>query len=118
MSMSDKEQKEIFAKNLCHYVELSGKQQKDIAIDLGFNQKTFNGWCNGLSLPTIRKIQMLADYFHIEKSDLVDNKPHDVDRIYRLSEDEACFIEALRSASPEAKSMLMYLSKFNDKNKS
>ena len=43
--MSDEEQKIIFSKNLNYYVYQSGKQQKEIAEILGFNPKTFNGWC-------------------------------------------------------------------------
>ena len=72
--MTDDEQKKIFSKNLSYYVSLSGKQQKEIADELNYNQKTFNGWCTGLSMPKAEKIQTLADYFHIDKSDLTDNK--------------------------------------------
>lgn len=72
--MTDEEQKIIFAKNLNYYVYTSGKQQKEIAEDLDFNTKTFNGWCKGLSLPTMGKVQKIADYFGIGKSDLLDDK--------------------------------------------
>lgn len=72
--MTDDEQKIIFAKNLNYYVYISGKQQKEIAELLGFNAKTFNGWCKGLSLPTMGKVQKIADYFGIGKSDLLDEK--------------------------------------------
>lgn len=72
--MTDEEQKLIFAKNLNYYVYISGKQQKEIAEALGFNPKTFNGWCKGLSLPTMGKVQKIADYFNIGKSDLLDEK--------------------------------------------
>ena len=73
-NISDEEQRIIFSENLLRYVRQSGKQQKDIAIDLGFNSKTFNGWCNGLSMPTMGKVQAIADYFNIGKSDLLDKK--------------------------------------------
>ncbi len=72
--MTDEEQKKIFSKNLTHYVYSSGKQQKDIAEELCFNQKTFNGWCKGISMPTMGKVQKIADYFGIGKSDLIDDK--------------------------------------------
>lgn len=72
--MKDDVQNKIFARNLNHYVNLSGKQQKEIAKDLGFNFKTFNGWCKGLSIPTMGKVQTLADYFKIGKSDLLEDK--------------------------------------------
>lgn len=72
--MTDEEPKKIFSKNLSSYVYTSGKQQKEIAEELQFNQKTFNGWCNGLSMPTMGKVQKIADYFNIGKSDLLDDK--------------------------------------------
>lgn len=70
--ITDEEQKKIFSENLSKYVDRSGKQQKDIALDLGFNPKTFNGWCMALSMPSMGKVQAIADYFHIGKSDLLD----------------------------------------------
>ena len=70
--MTDKQQRQIFARNLTNYVSQSGKQQKEVASALGFNQKTFNGWCKALSRPTMGKVQALADYFGIKKTDLLD----------------------------------------------
>ena len=40
--MTDEEQKRIFSKNLNYYISLSGKQQKEVAKDLGFQVTTFN----------------------------------------------------------------------------
>ncbi len=77
--MTDDEQKRIFSKNLNRYVYLSGKQQKEIAEILQFNPKTFNGWCKGLSMPTMGKVQKIADYFNIGKSDLLDDKKEFID---------------------------------------
>lgn len=72
--MTDDEQKEIFAKNLNKYISLNQKQQKEVADDLGINPTTLNMWCNGKSMPNVGKIQKLADYFRIGKSDLTDEK--------------------------------------------
>lgn len=72
--MTEDEQRKIFAKNLNYYISLTGKQQKEIAKDLKLSPTTFNTWCKGKIMPRMGKIQMLADYFHIGKSDLVDDK--------------------------------------------
>lgn len=72
--MTDKEQKHIFARNLNKYISLNHKQQIDVAKDLGINPTTLNMWCNGNSMPSVGKIQKLADYFRIGKSDLTDEK--------------------------------------------
>lgn len=75
--MTDEQQRHIFARNLANYVNQSGKQQRDIATALGFNVKTFNGWCRALSMPSMGKIQKIADYFGIGKTDLLDDKQED-----------------------------------------
>ena len=72
--MTDEEQKRIFSKNLNYYISLSGKQQKEVAKELGFQITTFNTWCKGKIIPGMGKVQKLADYFNIGKSDLLDNK--------------------------------------------
>lgn len=72
--MTDERQKRIFAKNLNYYISVNGKQQNEVAKDIGENPSTLNMWCKGNSLPGLSKIQKLADYFHIGKSDLTDEK--------------------------------------------
>lgn len=66
--------KEIFAKNLSYYIERSGKSQKDIAAYVGVAASTFNDWVKAKKYPRIDKIEMLANYFGIQKSDLIENK--------------------------------------------
>lgn len=72
--MTDEEQKRIFSQNINHYISLSGKQQKEVAKDLGYSPTTFNTWCVGKIIPSAGKIQRIADYFRIGKSDLLDEK--------------------------------------------
>ena len=72
--MTDENQKRIFAKNLNYYISINGKQQNEVAKDLGINASTLNMWCNGNSFPGMGKVQRLADYFGIGKSDLIDEK--------------------------------------------
>lgn len=75
----DTTQKKIFAHNLNYYVSQSGLQQKEVAKRIGFSEKTFNGWCRGLSIPTMGKVQLIADYFGIGKTDLLEaKKPSDM----------------------------------------
>lgn len=72
--MTEEEQRKIFAKNLNYYISNSGKQQKEVAEALGFPQTTFNTWCTGKIMPKMGKVQAIADYFKILKSDLIDDK--------------------------------------------
>ena len=36
--------------------------------------QTFNTWTQGIAIPRMKKIQLLADFFNVEKSDLIDEK--------------------------------------------
>jgi len=75
--MTDEEQKRIFGKNLSRYIALSGKDQKEVAKDLGYAPTTFNTWCVGKIIPSMGKVQHIADYFGIGKSDLLDDRLSD-----------------------------------------
>lgn len=72
--MSDLGNKEIFSKNLKYYMTINNKTRNDICRDLDFKYTTFTDWYNGNIYPRIDKIEMLANYFRIEKSDLIENK--------------------------------------------
>ena len=72
--MASEWSKEVFAKNLKRYMELSGKTQKELAEIAGVSAPTFNEWVNAKKFPRIDKIQTLADYFGIKKSELIEEK--------------------------------------------
>lgn len=72
--MSDLGNKEIFAKNLNYYMKLNNVDRNKLCNDLDFNYTTVREWTNGTSYPRIDKIELLANYFGILKSDLIENK--------------------------------------------
>lgn len=72
--MSDLGNKEIFAKNLQYYMDINKKTRNDVCRDLEIPYSTFTDWCNANIYPRIDKIQLLANYFGIQKSDLVEGK--------------------------------------------
>lgn len=72
--MAEDEYKKIFAKKLKHYMTSQGKNQMDLMRDLGLSSSTVSNWCTGAKLPRMDKVQLLADYFHIMKSDLLEEK--------------------------------------------
>jgi transcriptional regulator with XRE-family HTH domain len=72
--MAQEWSKQIFAKNLRYYMGVSGKNQKELAEVAGVSAPTFNEWINAKKFPRIDKIQKLADYFGILKSDLIEEK--------------------------------------------
>jgi len=66
--------KQIFSNNLRQFIADSGKTQKEIADAVGVSAPTLNEWVSGKKFPRIDKIQKLADYFGILKSDLIEEK--------------------------------------------
>lgn len=66
--------KNIFATNLKKYMKLNGKTRKDVCEALGFSYYTFSDWVNGKKYPRMDKVEMLANYFGILKSDLIEEK--------------------------------------------
>lgn len=72
--MSDIGNNAIFAKNLAFYIERSGKTQKELALEWDIATSTLNNWVKGKKYPRMDKVEMMANYFGILKSDLIEEK--------------------------------------------
>lgn len=72
--MSGLGNKEIFSRNLRALMERFGKDRNQVCSDLDFKYTTFADWYNGKKYPRIDKIEMLANYFGVLKSDLIEDK--------------------------------------------
>lgn len=72
--MATENQKRTFAKNFSHYLELKGLTRADVSRLLGYPETTLANWANGVNYPRIDKIQELADFFGVKKSDLIEDK--------------------------------------------
>lgn len=68
------ENKEIFANNLSFYMERKGVDRNTLCADLDLKYTTVRDWLKGITYPRIGKIELLANYFNINKSDLIENK--------------------------------------------
>lgn len=66
--------KRIFAKNLNAQLVKHNKTQSDLVNDLNLNKSTVSTWINGTKMPRMNKVEQLALYFGIEKSDLLEEK--------------------------------------------
>ena len=69
--MSNIGNKKTMSENLNYYIESRNLDKRSVADDLGVRHSTFYSWCNGSVYPRIDKIEMLADYLHIDKMDLI-----------------------------------------------
>lgn len=75
--MSDLGNKEIFAKNLKYYMKYHNVDRTKVSDDLKIPYTTFCDWYNAVTYPRIDNIELLANYFNIQKSDLIENKYKD-----------------------------------------
>ena len=75
--MTDEERKRIFSKNLVNILNERSKTQIEVAKAIGVSQQTFNTWCRGIALPRMGKVQLLADYFNIKMTELLEDSPGD-----------------------------------------
>lgn len=72
--MSNIGNKETMSKNLKYYIERSGKDRKTLAEIWGFPYSTVTDWINGNKYPRIDRIEVMAEYFGILKSDLIEER--------------------------------------------
>lgn len=96
--MSDLGNKEIFSKNLQYYMEINNKTRYDICNDLNFPYTTFTEWYKGNIYPRIDKIEMLANYFGIKKSDLIEERKKENTKI---EEPNQYVLDLYNSLTPE-----------------
>lgn len=72
--MGEDQFKKIFSRNLQYYMALNNKDQIDLINDLGFNKSAVSTWYNGTRLPRMDKVDALAKYFNINRSDLIEER--------------------------------------------
>lgn len=121
--MSNIGNKETMSKNLKYYIEKSGKDRKTLAEIWGFPYSTVTDWINGNKYPRIDRIEVMADYFGILKSDLIEERTEEhrkmqekndtlTDIVLRLRTDDV-FLEAVESLhkmdSDKLSSLLAFL---------
>lgn len=121
--------KEIMARNIRHYMTLFNKSRNEMCDALGVKYTTFTDWINANTYPRIDKIELMADYFGINKSDLIEessneDKPEisglDLDFIknYHQLDDQSqrlvdSLIELLRVKQPDSGKVLEMIGKLS-----
>ena len=70
--MSSLGNKAIMAENIQRLMDSRGIDRNKICADLGLKYTTFTDWVKGNTYPRIDKIELLANYFGVPKSELVE----------------------------------------------
>lgn len=71
--MSDEKLRQIFSKNLRHYLDVNGYSQADLARHMKVTTATTAKWCTGQTLPRIDKVQSICNWLGIKKTDLLED---------------------------------------------
>ena len=92
--------KEVMSKNLKYYIERSGKDRRELAEIWGFPYSTITEWINGKKYPRIDRIEVMAEYFGILKSDLIEDKQRQSTND-ELSERKKLFMQKVEGMSDD-----------------
>ena len=71
-----KDYRKIVASNLSRLMSEQDKNQTDLMRDLNLSSATVSSWCTGKKMPRMDKVQILADYFQVEPSDIIEEKSY------------------------------------------
>ena len=80
--MSEDDYREIFSNNLNYYMQKNNTKQIDLVNRFQLSKSAVSNWCNGVKIPRMDKIEMLADYFGITKSDLLEKHHKEPSNIF------------------------------------
>lgn len=72
--MSELGNKAIMAENIQRLMDSRGIDRNKICADLGLKYTTFTDWVKGKTYPRIDKIELMANYFNVPKSYLIEDQ--------------------------------------------
>ena len=104
--------REVFAKNLQYYIDITGVTQRDLAKYVGVSAPTLNEWVKGKKFPRIDRIEKLAAYFGCLKSDLIeDKKKPDAAEGTELSDNKRALMQLIQNCPEEDAGRLLQVLK-------
>ena len=98
--MSNLGNKQVMARNILFYMEQKGVDRMEICDKLGIKYTTFVDWVSAKTYPRIDKIELMANFFGIDKSDLIEDKEP-------IPEDLIIINRAAKNMTPENRKKLI-----------
>lgn len=101
--------KEIFSANLKRLMDQKGISRQDLSKVLGVSYFTISDWVNGKKYPRMDKVELLATYFGVLKSDLIEKKGTNktLPQVQTLTEGEMMLLELFRQIPEDAQKMYL-----------
>lgn len=115
--MSNIGNKEVLSKNLKYYIERSGKDRRELAEIWGFPYSTVTEWINGKKYPRIDRIEIMANYFKILKSDLIEDKTEEHKEMQKKNDIMSDIVIEMRT-NPEFLSLVKTLYSLDNEKRS
>lgn len=105
----------IFSDNLKKYMNLFNLNQADVANLCGVTQQSVSLWLNGERLPRMGKVQKLADYFGILKSELLEEE--DSRELYKVKRLQTLYLVANNMEDDDFNELINFAKYLNSKRK-
>lgn len=100
--------REIMGENIMRHMDEHNLSRIEFAKAINEPYSSVTDWINGKSYPRIDKIQKMADFFGVEKADLVEKYKPDQPTISLF---DARILSAFHSASEETKRNICFMLK-------
>ena len=97
--------KELFAKNLARHLKASNKTQAELAKAVGVSPGTVSDWLKGRAIARMDTIQLVAQYFGVNKADLIEVPNYEkedqavLDLFHRVPEEKREFVLSMIRAA-------------------
>jgi len=101
--MSEEKLRQVFSENLRKQLQMHDKQPADLVRNLGIPFSTVSNWINGVKFPRMGKVELIANYLGIEKSDLIEEHTADPEPAPYYLDDEARELAEFLFRNPEYK---------------
>ena len=72
--MSDLGNRQIMAENIKYFMKKKGVSRKELSGAISVPYTTVSDWINGKTYPRIDKIELMSNFFNVEKKDLVERR--------------------------------------------
>ena len=107
------ENKNVFAENLQYYMSEKNVSRKELSEALDTSYFTVTSWVNGKKYPRMDKVELLAEYFGILKSDLIEERQEQEKPAndHGLTESQLALIDFAKTLSEEQAGTVLQLMK-------
>lgn len=104
--------KSIFSKNLQRLMTIKNVSRKEIADVLGISYFTISDWVNGKKYPRMDKVELLANYFGVLKSDLIEIRiENNSEQPLIVTDGEKLMLELFRQVPEDKQEMVIQMVK-------